>query len=185
MNTAVQILDENADDRRMTRSAPAEATASRPRPSRPPSTATLLCLSIALLLAACGETRTDPARTALDRFAAALSNKDRDALRDCLANDSIAALDQLLQTTRHRSGDLVVEASAAQGKGRVDFAVRDAQGQRGTFVVVRESGHWRVDLIESAIKSGGVTTGAGFEVHRGADPDEVAEAVARDSLRTR
>ena len=44
-----------------------------------------------------------------------------------------------------------------RGRARYDVVVKEAGGSGGVFVVVREAGAWRVDLVESAVATNGVT----------------------------
>lgn len=146
-----------------------------------PSVRVTLALALGLLgLSACGAPKDDAApRAALDQFRAAVQNGDREQVRDLLTTGSAPAVDELLASPRTDADTGSVATGSARSSGRFDFEVRDASGARGVIVVVRESGRWRVDLIESAVASGGVTTGAGFEIVRGAREDDVREAIVR------
>ncbi|MFO1053446.1 MAG: hypothetical protein U1F36_14635 [Planctomycetota bacterium] len=145
-----------------------------------------VCLLLALAsLPGCngGDDGSTEARATFASFQAALRSGDRDALRDLLTRDCGPAIEPLAEAKGRDASEVMIESAAATGSGTVELHVRDAAGSAGVFVVVRESGRWRVDLVESAARSNGVLKGAGFEVQRGADPSEVRDAVMRhDSL---
>ncbi|MBI5850380.1 MAG: hypothetical protein HZB39_04985 [Planctomycetes bacterium] len=137
-----------------------------------------LALALALILVtACGEQNEDrAAREAFDAFTAAIRAGDRTNLRDMLTADSVPAIDDLLAA--HQDRGVAVVAARTRSASRVDLRVAAADGT-STCVVVRENGRWRIDLIESAVATHGVTAGAGFSVSPGADPRAVRDAVLR------
>ena len=142
-------------------------------------------IAFALVLAlatACGAPdESQPARDAFDAFTMAIRAGDRTALRDVLTADSAPAIDELLAAHRDRGVEVV--AARMRSASRVDLSVATADGT-STCVVVRENGRWRIDLIESAVATHGVTAGAGFTVSPGADPGVVRDAVLRSERGT-
>ncbi len=110
------------------------------------------CLAGTLvLLASCaGESAEQLARASFTRFQQALFGTDRTQLAQVLTRESRQAIEQLdfarLRTKRP------LEVTAVRVRGASCFVeVRDPNRNHelATFVVVRQSGQWRVDLIAS------------------------------------
>lgn len=112
-------------------------------------------LTLALLpLAACGGDPDLRAATAtLRRFHRALVDRDLAALRDSLARGS-RHFARLLPAPGNRSSRPLEILRARRENSRFYLEVRDenagAAVREGTYVVVKESGDWRVDLVETA-----------------------------------
>jgi|SRR5690606_6434379 len=102
------------------------------------------------LLTACADPAADAldeARTAFDRFQRAALHGDRAALRALTTRESEPAIDGLEPATDRPP--LAVESVVPVHPGRCDVVATDplAEGSTSRWVVVREAGAWRVDLV--------------------------------------
>ena len=107
---------------------------------------------ILLLLALGACAGDDPAAECLARFRQAIAQRDSKAARACVTSASRRFVAKLPDTKG--TAPLEVVRRRQPYASRVELVVRDphpdAQFSEGTFVVVREDGHWRIDLVETA-----------------------------------
>jgi len=112
-------------------------------------------------LAACApdDPQRDAALASFARFRSAVQTADQDALCDLLTRESLPAIASL--ASGGAAGvPVAVDTVERRHPGRYDLIVQEAGGPAGVFVVVKEAGAWRVDLVESAVATHGVVDGA-------------------------
>lgn len=135
----------------------------RHRASRPPLVAGLLAL---LVLPACADPDADAARRAFLDFQSALFAGDVPALRRLVTNESEPAIEHLpLAALAERS------ALEVSGVERIDGGIQrvfvlDPQRPHagGSYVVAREGGRWRVDLLASTLANNAHHAGVGYQI---------------------
>lgn len=102
-----------------------------------------------LALGACdGDPEVQAAADAFRSFQAALQQGDRAACRALLTQDSVTAVEQF-PWDRLRQQQQLVLLDATRASGCFHLRVRDPNeaDRESTFVVAREYGHYRVDLL--------------------------------------
>jgi hypothetical protein len=105
---------------------------------------------LALGLSGCSDHGEADARSAFDRFQAALFAGDRSTVIDLLARESRpAALELDFAAIRARKPLTVTDASRIDGAFHLTVHDPAEPTRPGCYVVIREGGAWRVDLLAS------------------------------------
>jgi len=108
----------------------------------------VLCSAVALAPACIADTEVQAAAAAFQSFQNALQQGDRERCRALLTQDSVAAVEQFpWESLRQRQQLAVVEATRAHGGFHLRVRDPNEGGRESTFVVAREFGSYRVDLL--------------------------------------
>ena len=120
-------------------------------------------------------------------FQDALMRGDAGALRTAVTRGSELAVGQVPLDRARSKRRLEVRQIRRRDSGRFDVEVRDpnADGAEATYVVVRDDGRWRVDLVASLAANH--ATERGFHHTGPADltPEQIARIRAREAASVR
>ncbi len=136
---------------------------------RIPRSAGIAVLAFALF-SSCSRSDGDAAaaRAAFDSFQAAAIAGDRDALAGVVTRESRPAIEQIDLDALGKRQRLLVEGTKRPTSGRFEFRVRDPRAtppdRSSMFVVVREAGQWRVDLVDTLLANQVVHSGNGTRI---------------------
>ncbi|MGA1608323.1 MAG: hypothetical protein ACO4CT_15160 [Planctomycetota bacterium] len=130
---------------------------------------------LALLLTSCGSRpgAEDEVRARFGAFELARRADDTEALFDLVTRDSLPALEALQPGAARQRGALLVEGVDVRDASRSEVRAREAGGEGATFVLVREAGAWRVDLLETVATTHGTVQGAPEITPSGLDPAQI------------
>jgi hypothetical protein len=136
---------------------------------------TVLITALALAAHACdaGPGVEAEVRAQFGAFETALRHDDTEALFDLVTRDSLPALEALQPGAARQRGALVVDAVEVRDPARTEVRAREAGGDAATFVLVREAGAWRVDLIESVATTHGTVPDEPSITPSGLDPTQI------------
>jgi hypothetical protein len=112
-----------------------------------------LGLGLLAVLCSCGEDElVTGARAGFARFQDATLAGDRTAMMRSVTQDSRAAIHHVDIASAQQRERLEVLSAEARNAGRVELRVADpnAGGAQSVFVVLRERGEWRVDILATA-----------------------------------
>lgn len=130
---------------------------------------------LSLALAGCGPApkAEDDVLARFEAFETALRADDTEALFDLVTRDSLPALEAIQPGAARQRGPLVVDSVDVRDPSRSEVCAREAGGDGATFVLVREAGAWRVDLLESVATTHGTVQGEPEITPSGLDPAQI------------
>ena len=130
---------------------------------------------LSLALAGCGPAprAEDEVLARFEAFETALRADDVEALFDLVTRDSLPALEAIQPGAARRRGPLRVDSVDLRDPSRGEVQACEEDGDGATFVLVREAGTWRIDLVESVATTHGTVPGEPSITPSGLEPAQI------------